>query len=1182
MYASLSICLPDIRPWTPTSSARLTVVVLGLVGLASGFPRRCAAQEDLSGRVVDKAGIGVSGAKVWAIGGKWENPETVATTTTDVRGYFAFPHAWGPGRPDPLRFLNLFARVGDGRIGWQGNIWWNHTHAHGLTIVLGPVGPVRGRLNDQDGQPIAGAEVLPVSISRPEEDNPQGQEYLQLSPELAGPLRTKSAADGTFVLDGIPPGSHVVARIAAPGFGKPQVFWDASKPVSIALDGRLGRIEGQFKPPNDRGLPGKLSVSLRRKFSREDRDSAPFQVFYSQTIAADPDGSFRFDDVPPGRYEVFPVFGQESRSGAQGVQDVDVGPKAVARVGMPVHRSVTIAGRILDAQTGKGIAGIGLRSTLLSPQNSLQFIGEAQTDADGRYTIEARPGNVQVQPSTLPKTYLGLWSHECPRLEVTADRAWPDLKLRRAAELDGMVVDAAGQPVVGAEVVVVAPDPRGFGSGGAWTRTGPDGTFHLEQLDPNDTLPLRARTKEATTDGTIVITPKTVEGKVKLTIDPKFAFRIRGQVTDRSGKRIAGATAQVWWSRRYVSGKPDAMGKGISSGLESYTTSEAGWFVFRDLWPGDRYKVVVAAPGRGKVETPEVIGKAGETHDYGSIVLTGFDGHFVGRVVGSDGRPIAGATVFNRGDGPRQVEALTDDQGRFRLESLFPGTKYAFARKDGYRFTGMKVNGDADDLTIAMHKTTEPPPAWKPEATASFDDQRAFARRVLVRLWEEFGEKAEQNGASSCIVNMAWIDPELALQWSAGHGHGYDGRVRQAAAEMLADQDGAEALAMLTPVKPGESQYTLQRLAERFAPTDPKKALLFVEEAVVRARALEQPNRAAALAQAGTVLIQLGRAEAGRKLIDEAVEAATRLGTNIHDGFTRGVVAQALAPFDANRALALVESTGYKDAYNGLVAVAIAEKDTTRAVALTDTMAGNGPYPDRTRAEIAIRIGADRTDESIRIIEGMKSFMANYARPEAFACLAIAVAPRDRPRAFALIDCALAAPVDQPRLYESWINSGGAMRSAADMAAAAQHIDYPDMNSVMMRVMTTRPSPSALHAFDPAVQVQSAMMAAAPLALIDPGAARALLEQIEARSGLDSAKLAEVTGRDWLRAWALVDLKKAETFFEAQLAAVAASPDRNLQKTGFFRMIEVLVLPPHRRAEVVFQMVTTGRPLFSN
>ena len=102
------------------------------------------------------------------------------------------------------------------------------------------------------------------------------------------------------------------------------------------------------------------------------------------------------------------------------------------------------------------------------------------------------------------------------------------------------------------------------------------------------------------------------------------------------------------------------------------------------------------------------------------------------------------------------------------------------------------------------------------------------------------------------------------------------------------------------------------------------------------------------------------------------------------------------------------------------------------------------------------------------------------------------------------------------------------MASAAHMAAAARHAGYPDMDSVIMRVMTTRVNPSGPRVDDPAVEIQSATMAAVPLALIDPGAARVLLQQIEARSGLDPVKLAEVAGRDWLRAWALVDLEKAE------------------------------------------------------
>ncbi len=182
---------------------------------------------------------------------------------------------------------------------------------------------------------------------------------------------------------------------------------------------------------------------------------------------------------------------------------------------------------------------------------------------------------------------------------------------------------------------------------------------------------------------------------------------------------------------------------------------------------------------------------------------------------------------------------------------------------------------------------------------------------------------------------------------------------------------------MLAPADPGREPVHLAAAGRAVRPDRSPEGPALRRGGGGPRRALPQPGRAAALARSGEVLVRLGRAEAGRKLIEEAAGAAARMGTTIMDGYTRGVVAQALAPFDADRALALVESTDYKDRYTGFVAAAIAEKDPARAVALADAMAGNGPYPDQTRTEVAVRIGADRTDEAIRIIEGMKSFAAD-------------------------------------------------------------------------------------------------------------------------------------------------------------------------------------------------------------
>ena len=155
-----------------------------------------------------------------------------------------------------------------------------------------------------------------------------------------------------------------------------------------------------------------------------------------------------------------------------------------------LKRLVTVKGRVIDATSGEGVAGVSINAYQLV-QNSLRNGDRDQTDAQGRYTVHVAPGKIVIQPSSTPGTHLGLDTEHCPQLDVAADRDWPDLKLARAVTIEGVVLDAGGKPVEGAEIHVVKPDPMGFAGSGAAMRTGPVGSFRLEQLDPDDTLPLR-------------------------------------------------------------------------------------------------------------------------------------------------------------------------------------------------------------------------------------------------------------------------------------------------------------------------------------------------------------------------------------------------------------------------------------------------------------------------------------------------------------------------------------------------------------------------------------------------------------------------------------------------------------------------------------------------------------------
>jgi len=164
-----------------------------------------------------------------------------------------------------------------------------------------------------------------------------------------------------------------------------------------------------------------------------------------------------------------------------------------------------------------------------------------------------------------------------------------------------------------------------------------------------------------------------------------------------------------WYTRASSEDLPGQESIGLSPELAGplrTKTNGDGSFVLDGIPLGSRFLATIAAAGLSKAAPPEVTGEAGQTHDFGTFVLTDLEGRLAGRVANSDGRPIAGATMFNRGDGPRPVETLTDDHGRFRLDSLFPGTKHAFVRKDvKLQHTG--IFWMIETLTLPPHRRAE-------------------------------------------------------------------------------------------------------------------------------------------------------------------------------------------------------------------------------------------------------------------------------------------------------------------------------------------------------------------------------------------------------------------------------------------------------------------------------------------
>ncbi len=417
------LCAPAIAAVTAA------MIVLGWIAMAAEPSRsdpNTPGADDLSGRVVDIAGAPVADARVWAVGGRWDLPETVAAANTDAQGHFVLPRAWDhPAANEAIAggWFGLFARGPDGRVGWLATVRRRDDAGkeNALEIAIGPVGEVRGRVIDHDGRPIAGVWVSPIQFSRPG-DSGSGDSFKPC-PEALAPYIRKTAADGSFVLEGIPPSARLKAAFCVEGRGDLRFIWDTTRPVTFTLDDRLGRIQGRIEPPDARGLPGRISVRAELRQSPGNTAAAPEQTQHFRTVPAAADGSFRIDDLPPGRYLVDADFDRHAPFVARPVESVELGPGAVAEVAIRLERLATITGRVVDAGTGKGMAEVSVRCYRSDRGKSLEDGRRARTDAEGRYTIATAPAVIRILPEWLPKAYLVPRFSEAPIEHVTGDVA---------------------------------------------------------------------------------------------------------------------------------------------------------------------------------------------------------------------------------------------------------------------------------------------------------------------------------------------------------------------------------------------------------------------------------------------------------------------------------------------------------------------------------------------------------------------------------------------------------------------------------------------------------------------------------------------------------------------------------------------------------------------------------------
>ena len=333
-----------------------------------------------------------------------------------------------------------------------------------------------------------------------------------------------------------------------------------------------------------------------------------------------------------------------------------------------------LSGRVLDFDGRKPVAGATVR-VAADPAAGVQ------ADGEGRFrlpvTMSRRLELEVAAAGYLPKRVT------IPGRQLVRGRPLTFL-LNRAGTLRGKVVDLAGRPLAGAEVVAVVEaavgkrlfDPSDTVADRGMTDA--QGGFELRLLRPEQSYEVRASRAGAfpARERATVGDPATPPRSLTLVLAPARAAR--GRVQDPAGRPLASAEVTVRPALRPGAEESAAGTEGIT-----VTSDEKGLFSIPEC-PAAEVELQVRKPGYASATLPALRIAAGAgPADLGAVTLRP-GVKLAGRVVGAGKRAVPGAEVFvldrplgenevDRALKGRKAAASTAADGSFAIGDLAQG-----------------------------------------------------------------------------------------------------------------------------------------------------------------------------------------------------------------------------------------------------------------------------------------------------------------------------------------------------------------------------------------------------------------------------------------------------------------------------------------------------------------------------
>ncbi|HYC77256.1 MAG TPA: carboxypeptidase-like regulatory domain-containing protein, partial [Planctomycetota bacterium] len=531
---------------------------------------------------------------------------------------------------------------------------------------------LEGLVRDHTGTPLGDATVQFLTHRYVRDLNKRGDERFE---EIVL-AQTATAADGAFSMSA-PPGWELqgrgILRALRPGYVaqyKDMIVFGST--ITFTLEPGTpvrGRV---LDRATEKPIAG---VRIKGWLAKPDRDADRISR-WTETAYSGPDGAFRFDGVPSGAV-MFLLFHGEYLDR----QEVhEIGGRSAVEVDFRLKRGLPVHVVVVDAVTRKPLPGAVVTA---GPPVFAEFAPRraGTADAEGRVRLEG----METGETSIVAVRSGYAKGTLFRPIEESDAYDPAknnvllLEMHPAASVSGVIRDAEGAPVAGAEVFLaelksvfwtVRPGP---------TTSDAQGRYLLSDVEPGAKVKVAVRRRDPERFGQseeLTVGPGELRDGVDVVM-PRGAG-IDGRVTDTNGAPVAGAFVSLKRPPFFGLSFPGGEGAGSLDGAE---TDADGRFRFGGLWPGRHFVTVDHRDFVLADQQAAEITHADEIAPFEVKLERG--GAISGRVFDADGAPAVGADVraYSPLTNDAVAAATADAEGAFTLARLREGGYKIRARR---------------------------------------------------------------------------------------------------------------------------------------------------------------------------------------------------------------------------------------------------------------------------------------------------------------------------------------------------------------------------------------------------------------------------------------------------------------------------------------------------------------------